>query len=130
MTDRLVAEPTGLFPVVFCILCRCFRTQHRCLATVTHGGVIFGRETVCGLPICSPCNASYNEEHVLRCRDHCEHFIEDSSSEKENEQPSKKRSVGAKKPSSANQAAPLKQPKAAVFRSGGIGKPTTMPLLP
>jgi hypothetical protein len=119
MTDLLVADSTGLFPVVTCTLCQCLPTQHRCLATVTHGGVIFGTGTVCGIPICSPCNASYNEEHVVRCHDHCKRATEDGSSDKENEQtaatrkPSSAKQAATRRPSSAKQAASLKQPKAA-----------------
>jgi N-acetylmuramoyl-L-alanine amidase CwlA len=108
MTDLLVADSTGLFPVVTCTLCPCLPTQHRCLASVTHGGVIFGTGTVCGIPVCSLCNASYNEEHVVRCHDHCKRATEDGSSDKENEQ-----TAATRKPSSAKQAATLKQPKAA-----------------
>jgi hypothetical protein len=107
MTDLQVADSTGLFPVVTCTLYRCL------LATVTHGGVIFGTGTVCGIPICSPCNASYNKEHVVRCSDDCKVLTEDGSSDKENEHPSNIKTAATKKTSSAKQAVTLKQPKAA-----------------
>lgn len=110
MPDKLVADPvTGLFPVVFCCLCKFVRTQHRCLAVVTRGGKLFGRETVCALPICGPCNADYNEENIFRCPEHSEQYKD--TEDKENEAPKTKRtstsklSVSSKQPKQADYTA-------------------------
>jgi hypothetical protein len=107
MPDQLVGNPvTGLFPVVFCALCQVVRTQHRCLAVVTRGGVRYGQQVVCGLPICGPCNASYNdEEHITRCEEHTE--------EKENEEPEPKTKSKHKQPKAAESKA--KATKAAEY---------------
>ncbi len=87
---------------MFCVLCKCVRTQHHCLAAVGKGGKLFGRETVCVLPICGQCNADYNAENVVRCPEH-------SEEDKENEAPKTKRTSNSK-PSAAS-----KQPKQADY---------------
>ena len=90
MPEQLVADPvTGLFPVLFCALCQVIRTQHRCLVFISRGGVKYGNEFVCGMPICGPCNSSYNDdEHVIRCHEH--------SDRKENKEPKPKARAKAK----------------------------------
>jgi hypothetical protein len=72
--DRLIADPaTGAFPKALCSECEELPTQHRCLAPVKSGGVLFGKvghQRVCGVPVCTPCNAASGNEHIYRCADH------------------------------------------------------------
>jgi hypothetical protein len=72
--ERLIADPaTGCFPKALCRECEELPTQHRCLAPVKSGGVLFGpvgQQHVCGVPVCAPCNATSGNENVYRCMDH------------------------------------------------------------
>jgi len=71
---RLIADPaTGCFPKALCSECEELPTQHRCLAPVKSGGVLFGpvgQQRVCGVPVCAPCNTTSGNENVYRCADH------------------------------------------------------------
>ena len=71
---RLIADPaTGCFPKALCSECEELPTQHRCLAPIKSGGVLFGpvgQQCVCGVPVCSPCNATSGNENVYHCADH------------------------------------------------------------
>jgi hypothetical protein len=72
--DPLIADPaTGAFPKALCSECEELPTQHRCLAPVKSGGVLFGKigqQRVCGIPVCTLCNAASGNENLYRCGDH------------------------------------------------------------
>ena len=70
MEDTLIApDPvTGAFAPKLCQCCSELPTQHRCLATVTTGGVLYGVSggRVCGSAVCSPCSFKFGNEGVIR----------------------------------------------------------------
>jgi hypothetical protein len=73
MENRLTPDPiTGAFTQKICGCCSELPTQHRCLAIVTTGGVLYGVQggRVCGYPVCSPCSFKFGNEGVIRCRFH------------------------------------------------------------
>jgi hypothetical protein len=81
MENRLTPDPiTGAFTQIICGCCSELPTQHRCLAIVTTGGVLYGVQggRVCGYPVCSPCSFKFGNKGVIRCHFHSSVSAEDS----------------------------------------------------
>jgi hypothetical protein len=77
-TESLSTDCHGAYAVVVCVECRRFTTQHRCLAKVQHGGVLVGRERVCGAAICAICSDGFGNEGIIRCKIHANNDAEPS----------------------------------------------------
>jgi hypothetical protein len=102
--DRLIADTkSGCFAVAICSVCEELPTQHRCLATVKFGGLLYGpvgQQRVCAEPICAPCNARFGNENIVHCVDHSNEKENCAGNNKGNHAAGKK--VTAKTPSNAN----------------------------
>jgi hypothetical protein len=68
MENTLTPDPiTGAFAPKICDFCSELPTQHRCLATITTGGVLYGVAggRICGHTVCSLCSFKFGNEGVL-----------------------------------------------------------------
>jgi len=85
MEDTLIApDPvTGAFAPKLCQCCSELPTQHRCLATITTGGVLYGVSggRVCGSAVCSPCSFKFGNEGLIRCRLHSSASLDDEATD-------------------------------------------------
>jgi hypothetical protein len=56
------------YPSVLCVVCARMKTSHRCLQPVAKGLLVLEMiGTVCGRPICGPCNFKQGNETIFRC---------------------------------------------------------------
>ena len=56
------------YPSVLCVVCARMRTSHRCLQPVAKGLLVLEMiGTVCGRPICGPCNFKQGNETIFIC---------------------------------------------------------------
>jgi hypothetical protein len=79
---RLIQNANGVFPAATCVACKQLKTQHRCLAPITLGGILFGvtdDAKVCGRPICGPCSHGYGNNGAIRCKNHTENISDDET---------------------------------------------------
>ena len=84
MENRLTPDPiTGAFTQIICGCCSELPTQHRCLAIVTTGGVLYGVQggRVCGYPVCSPCSFKFGNEGIIRCRFHSSASVDETGTD-------------------------------------------------
>ena len=56
------------YPSVLCVVCARMKTSHRCLQPVAKGLLVLEMiGTVCGRPICGPCNFKQGNVTIFRC---------------------------------------------------------------